>query len=157
VSVGLVRANLESLPLPDASFDLVLCTQVIEHLLDPALGLRELARVLAPGGRLVITTDNERNTVTKALNLPRTAAVRALRLRGRRAQVVFPHASFTATAFERLVRDAGLEPVLRETFRFSLQSPLDRPPLVRALNALERRSGAGGRGDILAIVARKPG
>src|SRR5438132_3244394 len=61
VEPELVRANVESLPFPDRSFDVVLCTQVIEHLLAPAEGLHELARVLRPGGTLVITTDSSRN------------------------------------------------------------------------------------------------
>lgn len=49
-SAVLVRANLESLPLPDGSFERVLCAQAIEHLRAPELGVAELARVLAPGG-----------------------------------------------------------------------------------------------------------
>ena len=36
-------------PSPDASFDLVLCTQVLEHCDDPAQAVRELRRVTAPG------------------------------------------------------------------------------------------------------------
>jgi SAM-dependent methyltransferase len=44
------------IPAPDASFDGVLSTQVLEHALDPAVHLREAMRVLKPGGRLVLTT-----------------------------------------------------------------------------------------------------
>lgn len=42
--------------LPDAYFDRVLCTEVIEHAASPEALLRELARVLKPGGRAVVTT-----------------------------------------------------------------------------------------------------
>jgi SAM-dependent methyltransferase len=42
--------------VPDASADLVLSTQVLEHVDDPAAYLRECARVLRPGGHLVLTT-----------------------------------------------------------------------------------------------------
>jgi SAM-dependent methyltransferase len=45
-----------TVPVPDASFDAVLSTQVLEHVLDPALYLRECARVLRPGGRLLLST-----------------------------------------------------------------------------------------------------
>jgi ubiquinone/menaquinone biosynthesis C-methylase UbiE len=48
VEAELVRANLEALPFPDGHFDVVLCTQAIEHVLDVPLALRELHRVLQP-------------------------------------------------------------------------------------------------------------
>jgi SAM-dependent methyltransferase len=50
-----VEGDVLALPLPDASFDAALSTQVLEHVTDPALALREIARVLRPGGRLVLT------------------------------------------------------------------------------------------------------
>jgi SAM-dependent methyltransferase len=46
----------EDLPVDDASFDLVLCTQTLEHCLDPAAAVRELRRVVAPGGRVLAST-----------------------------------------------------------------------------------------------------
>jgi SAM-dependent methyltransferase len=46
----------EDLPVPDGSFDVVLCTQVLEHALDPALAVSELSRVVAPGGRVLAST-----------------------------------------------------------------------------------------------------
>lgn len=42
-------------PLESASFDSVLCTQVLEHVADLSLTVDEIARVLKPGGRLVVT------------------------------------------------------------------------------------------------------
>jgi SAM-dependent methyltransferase len=45
--------TVELTGLPEASFDLVLCTQVVEHCLDPWAALRELHRVVRPGGYLV--------------------------------------------------------------------------------------------------------
>ncbi len=47
---------VEALPVEDASFDLVLCTQVLEHCDDPAQAVRELRRVTAPGGRVLAST-----------------------------------------------------------------------------------------------------
>ncbi len=44
-----------ALPFADASFDLVLATDIIEHVDDDLLALREIARVLAPGGKALIT------------------------------------------------------------------------------------------------------
>jgi SAM-dependent methyltransferase len=43
-------------PEIDASFDLILSTQVLEHVAQPAAYLRECLRLLKPGGRLVLTT-----------------------------------------------------------------------------------------------------
>jgi 2-polyprenyl-3-methyl-5-hydroxy-6-metoxy-1,4-benzoquinol methylase len=50
----------EPLPYADASFDRVVCLDVIEHVYDPVRLLRECHRVTAPGGRLVVTTVNMR-------------------------------------------------------------------------------------------------
>jgi SAM-dependent methyltransferase len=51
-----LRGAVEDLPVEDASFDLVLCTQVLEHCDDPAQAVRELRRVTAPGGRVLAST-----------------------------------------------------------------------------------------------------
>lgn len=152
----LVRANVEALPFGEARFDLVLCAQVVEHLLDPAAGLAELARVLRPGGTLVVSTDHRRNLVSKALNAPRSAIVRALGLRGARRLVEFPHATFVVEELVALVGSAGLVPEQVATFRFSLDWPLGRPALLRLLNRIEKALPPHRLGDILAVVARKP-
>ena len=47
---------VEALPVEDASFDLVLCTQVLEHADDPAQAVSELRRVAAPGARVLAST-----------------------------------------------------------------------------------------------------
>jgi len=51
-------ASLEQLPHRDASFDLVLSTGVIEYLPGDATALREMGRVLRPGGHLVLSVTN---------------------------------------------------------------------------------------------------
>jgi SAM-dependent methyltransferase len=47
-----------SLPFPDASFDLVVSFQVIEHVLDPLPFLDEIIRISRPGGAVILTTPN---------------------------------------------------------------------------------------------------
>jgi len=51
-----LEGAVESLPAEDGSFEVVLCTQVLEHAVDPARAIRELARVTAPGGRVLAST-----------------------------------------------------------------------------------------------------
>ena len=48
--------GVENLPVDDGSFDVVLCTQVLEHCDDPARAVMELRRVTAPGGRVLAST-----------------------------------------------------------------------------------------------------
>ena len=48
--------RVEELPVEDGAFDLVLCTQVLEHCDDPARAVAELRRVTAPGGRVLAST-----------------------------------------------------------------------------------------------------
>jgi ubiquinone/menaquinone biosynthesis C-methylase UbiE len=49
----IVEGDVEALPFADASFGTVLCTEVIEHIPDPAAALAEYQRVLRPGGVVI--------------------------------------------------------------------------------------------------------
>lgn len=53
-----ILANAMRLPLKKNLFDCVVFTDVLEHLHDPLAGLKEIHRVLKPGGVLVLTTNN---------------------------------------------------------------------------------------------------
>jgi SAM-dependent methyltransferase len=45
-----VKADITDLPFPDDSFDVILCSHVLEHVVEDRKGMRELYRVLKPGG-----------------------------------------------------------------------------------------------------------
>ncbi len=49
-----VQADGEHLPFEPAAFDVVVCTGVLEHVLDPSAVVQEVKRVLAPGGRFYV-------------------------------------------------------------------------------------------------------
>ncbi len=50
-----VRGDGTRLPFPDASFDRVMASEVLEHIPDDVAAFRELARVLRPGGTMAVT------------------------------------------------------------------------------------------------------
>ncbi|HEU4878801.1 MAG TPA: methyltransferase domain-containing protein [Gemmatimonadaceae bacterium] len=56
VEVDLKKGVAESIPYPDATFDLVMLDNVLEHVTDRPLTLREVKRVLKPGGLLYMVT-----------------------------------------------------------------------------------------------------
>jgi SAM-dependent methyltransferase len=83
--------TVEDTGLPDGFADLVLCTQVLEHSLDPERGLRDIHRILRPGGYLIATaphiwfyhphpTDNWRFTQEGLTRLALRANFKPLRL-----------------------------------------------------------------------------
>ena len=54
-----VVADVTSMPFADGSFDCITCGYVLEHVPDPEKGLSELARVLRPGGRMLLLTTED--------------------------------------------------------------------------------------------------
>jgi len=51
-----VLGDAQALGIREASFDVVLCTEVLEHLPEPQRAIDEMFRVLVPGGQLLLTT-----------------------------------------------------------------------------------------------------
>ena len=50
-----IVCDIVSVPEPDSSFDAILCTEVLEHVVDPVAVLREFSRLLKPQGYLILT------------------------------------------------------------------------------------------------------
>jgi SAM-dependent methyltransferase len=118
------RADLASIPLPDASVDIVMSRSVFEHLDDPGAVYRELARILKPGGRIVFLTANMWDYATLVARLVpnRFHPGIVARVEGRREEDVFPvrYRTNTRRAVARLAAESGLE---IEDFRYLGQYP----------------------------------
>lgn len=63
-------ALIEPLPVADAAADLVICSEVVEHLVAPAELFADIARILAPGALLVLTTDNSPSALQYLRRIP---------------------------------------------------------------------------------------
>ncbi len=50
-----IVSDIVSIPEPDGSFDVILCTEVLEHVPDPVGAITEFTRLLKPGGTLIVT------------------------------------------------------------------------------------------------------
>jgi ubiquinone/menaquinone biosynthesis C-methylase UbiE len=120
-----VRARGDALPLADASADAAICVEVVEHLTDPLPLLREIRRVLRPGGRLLVTTPNYgRGSLWPLLEWLADKSGQTANMA--EAQHV---RRFTPRSLRRLVEDAGLTVADQGTFyRWSpLLGLLDSP------------------------------
>jgi 2-polyprenyl-3-methyl-5-hydroxy-6-metoxy-1,4-benzoquinol methylase len=57
--VRLLKGELHELGLPEAGFDKVICTEVLEHVIEPDRILERIIHLVRPGGRVVITFPND--------------------------------------------------------------------------------------------------
>ncbi len=93
---------LENLPYRDASFDRVMLMNVLDHVRDARWGLRETARVLRPGGALVLSLDTYSGRRYHAKRLHKWWA------RARGATTKHP-LIFSTPSAERLLRESGFD------------------------------------------------
>lgn len=100
------QGRIESLPFADDSFDLILATDVLEHLDDDRAALLELRRVSAPGGQLLATVP-----AYQWLWSGHDAALHH-------------HRRYTMRAFQERMRSAGWQPVVSSYFNTTLLAPI---------------------------------
>ncbi len=77
--VELLKGEFDDLDLPAHSFDRVICSEVLEHVVDPEAVLRGIQRLLRPDGRVVVTFTND-HLVNKIKSVIRTCGLTILPL-----------------------------------------------------------------------------
>jgi SAM-dependent methyltransferase len=157
-----LRGNIESLPFRDRSFNLVTANMVLEHVQDPQTLFSEVGRVLAPGGRLLVHTPNERGYTTALTRLipeQRRAAMATLLL-AREGCDVYPtyYRANTSPILRALAEHAGLTVVSVRHVESSAQL-IAVPPLLLGelvlLRALRRERLAAFRPCLLALFEKR--
>jgi len=154
-----LEANALAIPLPDAAVDVVLCQHGLQQFPDPPTALREMRRVLAPGGRLAVGVWSriEANPGMAALAaaLERRVSPEAAANRRR------PFALGDAALLGDLLRTAGFREVdvhtLTETARFRspellVEAQLAATPLA-TLGAITAETRADIARDVRAALA----
>lgn len=116
----LVRADAQQLPLPDASLDAVVCTESFHWYHDQQAAALEMARLLRPGGRLIIASVAAVTHLgDDAIQRATTAAGRPLKaLSKRRLRHLLDHSGFTVEHQGRIPRLGFVPwPVLTDAVR----------------------------------------
>lgn len=155
--------TLEQAAFPDASFDAVWLSHVVEHVPDPVAFLREADRILKPGGMAMISVPNSRGMVYAATNLIH-------RLRGRYGKDKFACSinppghlyAFDNKSLRVALSHTSLTPEV--TFTTGKGDPVYFPMLTwkgagkwhAALRGVEWLGWKTGRGSLIQCFARKP-
>jgi SAM-dependent methyltransferase len=137
--------DVRSLPreenrFPPDFFDLVLASHLIEHLTDPGSLVREVFRILAPGGRFLVTT-------------PNIAGLQARIFRGRWRSAIYDHLYlFSVKTLSRLLLREGFVP--ERTVTWGGLAAGTAPPALKAW--ADRAAKRQGWGDVMLIRALRP-
>jgi SAM-dependent methyltransferase len=154
-----VYGDATRLPFADASFDTVLCNQVLEHISEPHELLAETARVLRPGGVLILTTPQVWGLHHEPYDFYRYTPYGLTHLaeaHGLAVTVVAPTCGMWATLAQRLADTVVHGYMVDRPLWTQRLMGLCLNPFLVAAYAIDRLFGM--RGDTLdnLIVARKP-
>ncbi len=137
-SVAVGAADVHALPFESSRFDLVVAVGVIPWLHSPGEAVREMARVLRPGGQVVVTADNRARLTSFTDPRAMLALLPPLKrawvaMRSRRGLLASSRLDFPRRT-DRLLVEARLRPVVRRTVGFGPLSFLGHPIFGDALN-----------------------
>lgn len=135
------EGSLPALPFGDAEFDLVWCSRVVHHVPDQIAGVRELARITKPGGRVVV---REGGISPHFLPHELTVGADGLEERVRAAQTEWFNKMRAETenavparrGWLGILRAAGLERVHAHSFLFELMPPFSQEQVLYLQNWL---------------------
>lgn len=136
----LVRGSAEDLPFDDGSLDLVRSERVLQHLADPAVAVREMARVLKPGGRVGLIDTDWRSLATWP-GEPHLAAA------WREDWVGFPTPATGAQLLDLVLSNGFADARVTTEVLMLRPRSLDQPPAALALELAARRAEAAGEGQ----------
>ncbi len=105
--INFICADAHKLPFPDKSFDLIVCTETLEHVVDPLGVLLEIRRCLSPKGQVIISMD----TGSRLFNL---AWLFWLRAKGRVWQGAHLH-KFNMAKLKSLFKKASFRIIKQRT------------------------------------------
>ena len=102
--VRFVRGDAESLPFPERFFDVVICMETIMHVPHPDQLVREVARIVRPGGRVIMSMTNKYR-INALLRLPEVLYRRLRPAPGDAPRYMW---SYSVREFRRFLQEAGL-------------------------------------------------
>lgn len=156
-----VRGGIDRLPFGNGRFSLATANMVVEHLSDPVAQFREIARVLEPGGRLLLHTPSVYGYALALGRLvPETIKPALIRfLEARREEDVFPtyYRANSRRALRGIAREAGfIEPefVMVASSPVSIMIPPLVVPELVLIRLLMLPALEGLRTNIVAILAK---
>ena len=148
------EAPIQDLPFEDGTFDLVWSSRAVHHLADQLEGVKELARIIAPGGKLAI-----REGGVSARFMPTTMELTGTGLNERLADAMeswfASHVHFAEDAvpypygWTQLLRDAGMKDVTARTFIHEFLPPFSEEQQTFLLGGLTRWATDESREDYL--------